>query len=106
ADAALNSANAQLLEAKKNFDRQQSLLTSGSTTRERFDQAVVTLRTAEAQLNSAQAALNTARERLTYTELKAGRGGTIVSRSVEVGHVLQSGQEVFSLAEDGPRDAV
>lgn len=106
AEAALNSANAQLLEAQKNFDRQQSLLTSGSTTRERFDQAVAALRTDEAQVNSAQAALNTARERLSYGELKAARGGVIVSRNVEVGQVMQSGQTVFGLAEDGPRDAV
>jgi RND family efflux transporter MFP subunit len=106
AEATLDSANAQLLEAQKNFERQQSLLASGTTTRERFDQVLVTLRTDEAQLNSAEAALSTARERLTYTELKAGQGGIIVSRNVEVGHVVQSGQTVFSLAEDGPRDAV
>src|SRR5262245_36910617 len=60
AEAALNSANAQLTEAQKNFDRQQSLLSSGSTTRERFDQAVAALRTGEAQVNSAEATLNTA----------------------------------------------
>ncbi|OAF19167.1 efflux RND transporter periplasmic adaptor subunit [Bradyrhizobium neotropicale] len=106
AEAALNSANAQLTEAQKNFDRQQSLLSSGSTTRERFDQAVAALRTGEAQVNSAQAALNTARERLTYSELTVGRGGVIVSRTIEVGQVVQSGQTVFALAEDGPRDAV
>ncbi|MCG2670336.1 MULTISPECIES: efflux RND transporter periplasmic adaptor subunit [Bradyrhizobium] len=106
AEAALNAANAQLLEAQRNFERQQSLLSSGSTTRERFDQALATLRTDEAQVNSAQAALNTARERLTYTELKAGRDGIIVSRSIEVGQVVQAGQTAFALAEDGPRDAV
>ena len=106
AEAALNSADAQLLEAQKSFDRQQSLLTSGSTTRERFDQALAALRTGEAQVSSAQAALSTAQEQLAYTELKAGRGGVIVSRNIEVGQVVQSGQTVFALAEDGPRDAV
>nr|WP_245284113.1 biotin/lipoyl-binding protein [Bradyrhizobium sp. Cp5.3] len=33
AEAALNSANAQMTEAQKNFDRQQSLLSSGSAMR-------------------------------------------------------------------------
>ncbi len=106
AEAALDSANAQLLEAQKNFERQQSLLVSGSTTRERFDQALATLRTDEAQVNSAQAAFSTARERLSYTVLRVARDGIIVSRNVEVGQVVQSGQAVFALAEDGPRDAV
>jgi RND family efflux transporter MFP subunit len=106
AQAALTSAQAQLQQAELTFGRQRSLLESGYATRASFDQAQEALNTSQAQLRSAQAALNTAREQLSYTELKAGRNGIIVSRAVEVGQVVQAGQTVFVLAEDGPRDAV
>ncbi|MCW6509470.1 efflux RND transporter periplasmic adaptor subunit [Lichenifustis flavocetrariae] len=106
ATAALDSVKAQLQQAELTFGRQQSLLSSGYTTRASFDQAQETLNTARAQVNAAQAALNTAREQQSYTELKAGQSGIIVSRDIEAGQVVQSGQTAFVLAQDGPRDAV
>lgn len=106
AEAALASAQAQAQQARQTFGRQKSLLDSGFATRANFDQAQETLNTSEAQVRSAQASLNTAREQLSYTELKAGEAGIIVSRSVEAGQVVQAGQTVFVLAQDGPRDAV
>ncbi len=57
-------------------------------------------------MRTAQAALSTAREQLSYTTLKAGQDGIVVSQSVEVGQVVQTGQAVFVLARDGQRDAV
>ena len=45
-------------------------------------------------------------EQLSYTDLKATSDGIVVSRSVEVGEVVQTGETVFVIAEDGPRDAV
>ena len=106
AAAALASVKAQLQQAELTFGRQQSLLSTGYTTRASFDQAQETLNTARAQINSAQANLNTAREQQSYTELKAGQSGIIVSRNIETGQVVQSGQTVFVLAQDGARDAV
>ena len=46
------------------------------------------------------------KRRLAYTELRAGAAGVITARSLEVGQVVQAGQPVFSLAQDGERDAV
>ena len=106
ARAAVTAAQALLVQAEATFKRQQSLIASGYTTRASYDQAQETLNTARAQLEAAEAAFNTAEEQLSYAELRAGQDGIVVSRSVEAGQVVQAGQTVFVLAQDGPRDAV
>lgn len=106
AEAALTSAEALLTQAKVTFKRQESLLSSGFTTRPTYDDAEQQLRTTQASVDSAKAALGTAREQFSYTELRAGVDGIVLSRSFEVGQVVQSGQAVLVLAQDGPRDAV
>ncbi|CCE03701.1 putative component of multidrug efflux system (RND family) [Bradyrhizobium sp. STM 3809] len=106
AQAAVVAAESQVKVATSNFNRQQTLITSGFTTRATFDQAQETLRTAEGSLEAAKAQLGTARDALTYTELRADADGTITARNIEVGQVAQAGQSVFTLAHDGNRDAV
>ena len=106
AKAALASAQALLVQATVAFERQQALLRSGYTTRPSFDAAQQQLRTQQAAVASASAALGTAREQFGYTELRAGAAGTVVGRNAEAGQVVQAGQTVFALAQDGPRDAV
>ncbi|WP_147024251.1 efflux RND transporter periplasmic adaptor subunit [Methylobacterium oxalidis] len=106
ARAALTSAEAQLTQAKLSFKRQETLLASGYTTRPAYDNAEQQLRTTQAAVDSAKAALGTAQEQFSYTELRAGVSGIVLSRSLEVGQVVQAGQSVLVLAQDGPRDAV
>ncbi len=106
AKAALASAQALLTQATVGFERQQALLKSGYTTRPSFDAAQQQLRTQQAAVDSATAALGTVREQFGYTDLKAGVAGTVVGRNAEAGQVVQAGQTVFVLAQDGPRDAV
>jgi len=71
-----------------------------------FGQAQEGLRTAEGSLEAAKAQLGTAKDALAYTELRAGASGVITARSLEVGQVVQAAQPVFSLAQEGERDAV
>jgi RND family efflux transporter MFP subunit len=106
AKAVLLSAQALLTQATANFDRQTSLLKDGYTTRQTYDQAQQQLRTQQAAVDSAQAAVSTAQEQFGYTELKAGVAGIITARNAETGQVVQAGQTVFTVAQDGPRDAV
>jgi RND family efflux transporter MFP subunit len=106
ARAALVSAEAQLTQARVTFDRQKQLLAGGYTTRPSYDNAEQQLRTSQAAVDSAKAALGTAEEQLSYTELRAGVAGIVLSRTFEVGQVVQAGQAVMVLAQDGPRDAV
>lgn len=106
ATASEAAAEAQLRVAQANFDRQKALLTNRFTTQVAFDQAQETLRNAEASLETAKAQLGTAKDALGYTELRAGATGLITKRSLEVGQVVQAAQPVFTLAQDGDRDAV
>ncbi|MES5099943.1 efflux RND transporter periplasmic adaptor subunit [Agrobacterium sp. BA1120] len=104
--ATLQSAQAQQTQAQQAFDRQQSLFNTGVTTRAALDQAQETLLTGQGTVQSAQAQVETARDALDQTELKADSDGIITARNAEVGQVAQAAQLVFTLAHDGPRDAV
>jgi membrane fusion protein, multidrug efflux system len=106
ATAAVLAAESQLRVAKATFERQKALIASGFTTRTVYDQAQEGLRTAEGVLEAAKAALGTSKEALGYTALRAEAAAVVTARSLEVGQVVQAAQPVFSLAQDGERDAV
>jgi RND family efflux transporter MFP subunit len=106
ANAALSAANARLEQDSNHFDRQQTLLQQGWTTRVNFDQAQQALRTAQAAVDDAKAQLEIAEDRVSYTQLKGGLNGTITSRSAESGEVVQPGQMIFMVARDSGWDAV
>ena len=106
ATAAEAAAEAQLRVASATFERQKTLIAEGFTTRVVFDNAQEGLRNAEGSLEAAKAQLGTAKDALGYTELRAGASGVITARSLESGQVVQAAQPVFTLAQDGDRDAV
>ena len=106
ARAALSAAKARLEQDSNHFDRQETLLGQGWTTRANFDQAQQALRTAQAAVDDAKAQVEIAEDRLGYTELKAGLTGTITRRAAESGEVVQAGQMVFMVARDSGWDAV
>ncbi|WP_245442587.1 efflux RND transporter periplasmic adaptor subunit [Mesorhizobium hawassense] len=106
AQADLDAAQAQLTQAAATYQRQKTLLSQGFTTRRDFDTANQTLKVAQGSVDAAQSALSNANENLSYTELKAGAAGVITARQVEAGQVVQAAQTVFTIAEDGDRDAV
>lgn len=106
AQASKDAAQAQLVQAQANFARQKALLAQGFTTRSTYDQANQNLQTTQSALASAESQLNDAHDQLSYTELQAPVSGVITARNVEAGQVVQAAQTAFSIAEDGPRDAV
>jgi len=106
ATAAVIAAESQLRVAKATFERQKALITTGFTTRTVYDQAQEGLRIAEGGLEAARAQLGTSKEALGYTALCAEADGVITARNLEVGQVVPAAQPVFSLAQDGDRDAV
>ena len=104
--AALSAAKARLEQDSNHFDRQDTLLNQGWTTRANFDQAQQALRTAQAAVDDAKAQVEIAEDRVSYTQLKAGLTGTITRRAAESGEVVQAGQMVFTVARDSGWDAV
>lgn len=106
ARAALSSAKGRLEQDSNHFDRQQTLLRQGWTTRANFEQAQQALRTAQAAVDDAKAQVEIAEDRVSYTQLKAGVTGTITRRAAESGEVVQAGQLVYTVARDTGWDAV
>lgn len=104
--ASLQSAEAQQTQAQQALDRQESLFTTGVSTQAALDEAREALLRARATVASAQAQVDTARDTLAQTELKADADGVITTRNAELGQVAQAAQVIFTLAQDGPRDAV
>ena len=106
AEASLASAQATLAQNKLTYDRQAELIKQRFTTASSYDGAVQNVREAQAQLDSAKAQVGTMKEKLSYTDLRAGVAGVVTARNAEVGQVVKEGDPIFSIAQDGPRDAV
>ncbi|MDI7862618.1 efflux RND transporter periplasmic adaptor subunit [Rhizobiaceae bacterium n13] len=106
ARAALESAKAVFKQKTLAFERSTRLIQSQVIAKEMLDAAQKELLSAQAALETAAAALATAEDALSYTELKAGADGIVTARGIEVGQVVSAAQSAFTLAHDGPRDAV
>jgi RND family efflux transporter MFP subunit len=106
ANAALASAQAQLQQSEATFQRQKTLITSNATSQSQLDAAQENLSVSQGAVVAATAQVAQAKEQLAYADLRAGVSGTVTSRSAEAGQVVQAGQTVLSIAQDGPRDAV
>jgi RND family efflux transporter MFP subunit len=106
AKANLAAAQGQLTQARNHFERQDTLLGQGWTTRANHDQATQALKTAQAQLDAAEAQLKTAHDLVGFTELKADAPGILTALGPGPGEVVQAGQMIVKLARKDGRDAV
>jgi RND family efflux transporter MFP subunit len=106
AQAQVAAEQAKVKQNAASFVRQQKLLPKGYTSQSEYDSAQAALRSSQSSLAAAQAQLANAREQLSYTALIADAPGVITARQAEVGQVVQATVPIFSLAQDGDRDAV
>jgi RND family efflux transporter MFP subunit len=106
AQAQLAAARARLVEVRKNFERQQTLLERQLTPRAAFDQAMASLQTAESNAESAQGSVTIAETRLSYTRLVADAGGIVTAVGAESGEVVPAGRMIVQIAREEGRDAV
>jgi len=106
AEAALNAAQADLFQAKEEFERQEVFLQRGATTRIRRDEAERRFRIAEASVEQAQADLNRARKAFEDTFLRASADGVITARLADPGEVIAGAHPVLKLALGTAIDAV
>src|SRR5215469_8046501 len=106
AKADVAAAEAEVTRAQNQEYRQRELLKNGNTTQVKYDQAVKTFKTAQAQLDATRARQTQASENLGYTELKADNDGVITAIGAEAGQVVSAGQMVVRLAQPGEREAV
>jgi RND family efflux transporter MFP subunit len=106
AQAGLAAAQGQLTQARNHYERQETLLAQGWTTRANFEVATQAQQTAQSQVDAAEAQLRTAHDLVSFTELKADAPGTITATGPGAGEVVQAGQMIARLARKDGRDAV
>lgn len=106
AQASLATAQAQLTQARNHYERQETLLGQGWTTRAIYDQAAKAHQTAQQAVEAAEAELKAAHDLVGFTELKADAGGTVTDTGPGAGEVVQAGQAIVRLARKDGRDAV
>src|SRR5215467_696604 len=106
AKAEVAKAEAEVTRARAQEYRQRELLKNGHTTQVAYDQALKTLKTAEAEADAARAKQIQAAENLGYTDLRADNDGVISVIGADPGQVVSAGQMVVRLAQPGEREAV
>jgi len=106
AQAGLAAAQGQLTQAQNHFERQDTLLKQGWTTRANHDQAKQALQTAQSQVEAAEAQLKTAHDLVSFTVLKADAPGVLTEIGPRQGAVVQAGQMIVRVARKDGRDAV
>ncbi len=106
AQAALSAAQGQLVQARNQFERQQTLFGQGWTTNVNFDQAKQAYQTARSQVDAAEAQVKIAHDQVSFTELKADAPGVLTAIGPAAGEVVQPGQSIVRLARKDGRDAV
>ena len=100
------AAQAEVVRSRAQETRQRELLKNGHTTQVKYDQALKTFKTAEAQLDATRAKQIQASENLGYTELKADNDGIIIAVGADAGQVVGPGQMIVRLARPEEREAV
>ncbi len=106
AEAEVKSAEAAEGLAKSELDRQRTLFAKQFVARARVEEAEANWRAANAKLKVARTALQTARNKLTYTELRAPDDAIVSAVLVNVGQVVDAGQPAIKLSSTHERDAV
>jgi HlyD family secretion protein len=103
AQANLEKARAQALQAQREFNRNRELLNSGLVARSEFESTQSSSAVARASVTSAQVALDRARQNLSYTNIYAPIDGVVVDRKIDKGQTVAaslSAPELFSIAND------
>jgi RND family efflux transporter MFP subunit len=96
ARANLSSAQASLVRAQKDADRYSYLLKQDAVARQTYDQAVATLATAQAQVQSAKAGITTAQTNLSYSQIRAPFTGRIGISQVRLGAQVTPGTTLLN----------
>src|SRR5262245_16453265 len=106
AESQLEGVKAELQDAEGNEARQRELLQRGFATQSSYDSASRRLKTAQANVTSAEVNLKDARERLGYTVLRSDDMGVVTAIGAQPGQVVSAGQMVVRVARTGEKEAV
>jgi HlyD family secretion protein len=103
AQASVERAEAQALQASRDNHRNAELMSSGLVARSVYEQTDSSLDVARANVKSARVALDRARQNLEYTKIYAPIDGVVVERNVDDGQTVAaslSAPQLFLIAND------
>ncbi len=93
----VKAAQVQRDLATRELDRADELLKRGVGTRQRYDQALSTLRVSEAEVARLRQSLSEAETALSYTQIQAPVAGRVIDRLAEPGDTVAPGQPLLRL---------
>jgi RND family efflux transporter MFP subunit len=99
ATAMLSLAQAQHVEATKDYERAKTLYASESLTKPDFDRAQAKFDSTLAAVDQAKANLHQAELALQDADLTAPFSGYIISRNIELGNLAAPGMSAFTIAD-------
>ncbi|MGB9244781.1 MAG: efflux RND transporter periplasmic adaptor subunit [Candidatus Acidiferrales bacterium] len=99
ATATLSAAQAQNVEATKDYERAKTLYASESLTKPDFDRAQAKFDSTLAAVDQAKAGVHQAQLALQDADLTAPFSGYIISRNIELGNLAAPGTSAFSIAD-------
>jgi HlyD family secretion protein len=103
AQANLDKAQAQALQASRDYSRNRELTDAGLVAKSAFEQSQASASVASASVKSARVALERAQQNLAYTNIYAPIDGVVVARNVDAGQTVAaslSAPELFKIAND------
>ncbi len=106
AQAALESAKADLVKTGNDFERFKSLFEKESIAKREYDEALARHEMAQATENKAKASLDEAKTLLSYTSVTAPFDGVVAERNVNVGDLAVAGKQLFSVYAPDTLDMV
>jgi RND family efflux transporter MFP subunit len=99
ATATLSAAQAQHVEATKDYDRAKTLYASESLTKPDFDQAQAKFDTTFATVDQAKANVHQAQLALQDADLTAPFSGYVIARNIELGNLAAPGSSAITIAD-------
>ncbi len=99
AAAAVRSQEAAVAQSRQRAAESRAALASARSQREQVKVRVAQVETAQGRLAQAQANLQQAELNLAYTTIRAPIGGRVSKKVVEVGQVVQAGQQLLALVD-------
>ena len=104
--AQLESAKADVANARSDFDRYAQLRKGDWTTRQEYDRRKTALEKAEARVREIEAQLRVLNNSLQYTTLLADGPGVVTAVLAEPGQVVAQGQTALRVAKLGEVEAI
>ena len=104
AEAALSTAEANLVQTRADLQRNEKLIAQGWATPQLLELRQSAAQQARGRVEQAKALLQIARDNLSYTELRAETDGVVLAIPTEVGQVVAPGQLVMRIVRPEERE--